>query len=320
MQRNAMPAAVVLLFSAATSFADAGLAQQGSSLFEQKCAACHTIGGGDRVGPDLQGVTARRPEEWMRRFIMDPNALISAGDPVATRLVAQFNQIIMPNLGLQEAEATALIEHLRSSGAAQPAPEPQVTLLPQPALDAPQRQILWLFLAAAAVIVGVFTQVALSTRSPAEVDVKRAYAVRRVFFICGVGVLGGILLATITRTPYAIAGVRPDRIVYVAARQFDFVFSDEPITSVGDLPAVPHADRLQVPAGALVEFRVTSLDVNHGFGVYGAERQLLAQTQAMPGYFNRLLVRMDTAAQYRVLCLEYCAAGHHLMQSVISVE
>jgi cytochrome c oxidase subunit 2 len=108
--------------------------------------------------------------------------------------------------------------------------------------------------------------------------------------------------------------------VYVAARQFDFVFSDEPIMSVADLAQVPRIDQLEIPAGALVEFRVTSLDVNHGFGLYGPGRQIIAQTQAMPGYFNRLLVRLAEPAQYKVLCLEYCAAGHHLMQTRLTVK
>jgi len=106
----------------------------------------------------------------------------------------------------------------------------------------------------------------------------------------------------------------------VAARQFDFVFSDEPITSAADLAQVPRIANLEVAAGTLVEFRVTSLDVTHGFALYGAERQIIAQTQAMPGYFNRLLVRFDEPAQYKVFCLEYCAAGHHLMQAQVAVN
>lgn len=34
------------------SFSNA-LAQDASKLFEEKCAGCHTIGGGELVGPDL---------------------------------------------------------------------------------------------------------------------------------------------------------------------------------------------------------------------------------------------------------------------------
>jgi len=295
-------------------------AGSGATLFEQKCTACHTIGGGVRVGPDLAGVTERRPEAWLLQFITAPDKLFAARDPTATALLKQFNQIQMPNLGVTEEEAHALIAHLRSAGGvaapAQAAPAPMA----QPALVSPQAGILELFLILSAIIAVVIAWIGFSTRAPAEVDVKRAYKLRRVFFITGVVAVLALLVATIPLAPYAKAGARADRVVYVAARQFDFVFSDEPITSAADLAQVRRIERLEVPAGTLVEFRVTSLDVNHGFGLYGPQRQIIAQTQAMPGYFNRLLVRLTEPAQYQVLCLEYCAAGHHLMQTHLTVQ
>ena len=33
--------------------------EPGQALFKTMCAPCHTIGFGDRVGPDLRGVTIR---------------------------------------------------------------------------------------------------------------------------------------------------------------------------------------------------------------------------------------------------------------------
>jgi cytochrome c oxidase subunit II len=38
--------------------------------------------------------------------------------------------------------------------------------------------------------------------------------------------------------------------------------------------------------GEPIEFRVTSKDVTHGFGLYDENMQLIAQTQAMPEYTN----------------------------------
>ena len=38
------------------------------ALFEQKCAACHTIGKGRLVGPDLAGVNKRRSKKWLNNF------------------------------------------------------------------------------------------------------------------------------------------------------------------------------------------------------------------------------------------------------------
>lgn len=309
-------------FAQAGAAAGADTAAAGKALFEQRCTACHTIGGGVRVGPDLAGVTQRVSEDWLVRFIMEPDKVIASKDPTAMALVKQFNQIQMPNLGVTQDEVHAIIAHLRSAAATAPAePAPAPVPMSQPPLASPQAGILELFLIITIVIAAVFIWVGFSSRTPHDVDVKRAYGLRRVFFIGGVIAAVGLLVATIPMAPYArFSSARPDRIVYVAARQFDFVFSDEPITGAADLSQVQRIDQLEIPAGSLVEFRVTSLDVNHGFGLYGPQRQIIAQTQAMPGYFNRLRVRLTEPAQYRVLCLEYCASGHHLMQTHLSVK
>ncbi|MCZ7565365.1 MAG: c-type cytochrome [Burkholderiales bacterium] len=321
MRSLLMPALIFTLALAGPARADP--AAEGKVLFEQKCASCHTIGGGDRIGPDLHGVAERRPQEWLLRFVTEPDKMIAAKDEVAVRLYEKYNRIIMPNLGLAENDARALLAHIQAASSATPpaaAAPPTPLRMPRPQLIAPQSTILVAFLALAAVIIAVFAWVALSTRSPAEVDVKKAYGVRKIFFVTASVVLVALLIATLPRAPYAGADVKPDRIVHVAARQFDFVFSDEPIVSASDLGRVPTIQRLELKAGALVEFRVTALDVNHGFGLYGPQRQLLAQTQAMPGYVNRLVVRLAEPGQYKVFCLEYCAAGHHLMQSGVTVN
>lgn len=79
-------------------------------------------------------------------------------------------------------------------------------------------------------------------------------------------------------------------------------------------------DRKKVALGKPVEFRVTSTDVNHGFGLYDQAGRLVAQTQAMPGYVNRLTHVFDAPGTYRVLCLEYCGLAHHEMVAEIIVS
>lgn len=301
--------------------AGADAAARGQLIFEQSCTACHTIGQGDRIGPDLHGVTTRQSREWLLKFIAAPDQAIAAKDPVVMDLMKRFNQLPMPNLGLTGPQVQDIVAYLESAAAGPAAAAAPAIVAPmsQPELQAPQSTILIVFLAITALIAIVFAWIGTSTRSPATVDVHRAYGLRRIFFILGAATAIIVLVATIPNAPYAKAGTRADRIVYVAARQFDFVYSDEPITSTADLSQVARIQDLQIPAGTLVEFRVTSLDVTHGFGLYGPDRQIIAQTQAMPGYFNRLLVRLDQPAEYKVLCLEYCAAGHHLMQTHLVV-
>ncbi|MCC6202958.1 MAG: hypothetical protein IT494_08125 [Gammaproteobacteria bacterium] len=127
-----------------------------------------------------------------------------------------------------------------------------------------------------------------------------------------------VLGFTLPRSPYASNGAT-DRLVYATALQFAFVYSSEPVTSREDLGKVETITDLEVPAGSTVEFRVTSLDVNHNFAIYDEAGVLVAQVQAMPGYVNRLRVKIDEPGRYTVLCLEYCGLAHHVMSSAFIV-
>jgi mono/diheme cytochrome c family protein len=77
-------------------------------LFTQRCSTCHNIGGGDKVGPDLLGVTGRRDKAWAARFVRTPGAVIDAGDPVAQELLARANGVRMPDQALTDEEFEAL--------------------------------------------------------------------------------------------------------------------------------------------------------------------------------------------------------------------
>lgn len=91
-------------------------ASAGATLFKQKCAACHTIGGGDTVGPDLAGVTEERDAAWLKKWIADPAGMIASGDPAATSLKNKYG-MVMPTLGLSEEEIDNVIAYLASGGA-----------------------------------------------------------------------------------------------------------------------------------------------------------------------------------------------------------
>lgn len=74
-----------------------------------------------------------------------------------------------------------------------------------------------------------------------------------------------------------------------------------------------------VQAGSPVEFRVTSGDVNHGFAIYTPDGRILTQTQAMPGYTNKLLWTFDQPGTYTLQCLEFCGVGHAHMTTTLEV-
>ena len=91
---------------------------RGQYTFANHCAACHTIGGGEHFGPDLKGVTTRRDHDWLARFILSPEKVREAGDPIALALRAKYKSVVMPSLDLGSDDAKVLIEYIeRESGA-----------------------------------------------------------------------------------------------------------------------------------------------------------------------------------------------------------
>lgn len=91
---------------------DEALAQRGEALFGTKgCVACHTVGKGRLVGPDLLGVTERREREWVLSMVMNPDSMLRA-DTAAKALLAQY-YTPMTNMNVARDEARALYEFLR---------------------------------------------------------------------------------------------------------------------------------------------------------------------------------------------------------------
>lgn len=91
---------------------------RGQYLYSTECAACHSLGHGDTIGPDLLGITRLRDPKWLTRIVQTPDLLLDEKDPLATALFAQYKQLRMPNLHL-DAEATKLvIDYMEAQAAA----------------------------------------------------------------------------------------------------------------------------------------------------------------------------------------------------------
>jgi protein SCO1 len=90
----------------------------GEDLFRQKCAACHSLGRGDLLGPDLADVTRRRDRAWLARWLANPERLVAEQDPLALELARRSGKVTMPNLGLTRAEVEALIAYMDGAASA----------------------------------------------------------------------------------------------------------------------------------------------------------------------------------------------------------
>ena len=87
-------------------------AERGAALFEERCAQCHTVGGGDRRGPDLARAALRRDPAWVRAMVAFPDSMFR------TDSLAKW---VMEVHGVEPAEATtenpdlvALVAFLRT--------------------------------------------------------------------------------------------------------------------------------------------------------------------------------------------------------------
>ena len=107
MLRRYLPP-ILLVAMAGHAQADAG-----KELFEAKCTSCHTVGGGDGVGPDLKGVGVRRSTDWVLGVITEPDKLTAQKDPTQLELTKKYG-MEMPNLGVNRDDALKIVTFLQA--------------------------------------------------------------------------------------------------------------------------------------------------------------------------------------------------------------
>ena len=103
---------LLTLFFSTPSF---GQTADDVSNFAQ-CKACHTIGGGKLVGPDLKGITERRDEAWLIKFIQNSQALVAAGDEAAVKVFNENYKIPMPSHKLSDNQVKGILKYIAAGG------------------------------------------------------------------------------------------------------------------------------------------------------------------------------------------------------------
>lgn len=108
---------MAVMMAAWTSPGARAEASTGEENFSTICGACHTIGGGVRVGPDLKDVSQRRTGEWLLRYITSSQTMIRSGDPTAVALFAEFNNVVMPDAPYSADEIKEILAFINSGKA-----------------------------------------------------------------------------------------------------------------------------------------------------------------------------------------------------------
>jgi cytochrome c oxidase subunit 2 len=172
-----------------------------------------------------------------------------------------------------------------------------------------QNTVWILTIVATGVLGGIFLWVAANAgRSDDDAAGMARAAYRWRAHLFWVVLVAGVIItfATLSQWPipgHALAANKPDTVIRAVGAQWRWTL-----------------DRNTVRAGELVESQVSADDVNHGFAIYQGKSRIIAQTQAMPGYVNKLQVRFTEPGEYEVLCLEYCGLAHHGMRAAIKVK
>jgi cytochrome c oxidase subunit II len=172
--------------------------------------------------------------------------------------------------------------------------------------------VLFLTLVGVIFVGGVFYYVIANSQEVEEFPnvQQKWYSIRSKWFVFLVGLALVATFATLIPFPVppqannAYAGAENEKqVVEVSGYQWYWTMSTDTVVT-----------------GKPVVFRVTGADVNHGFGIYNEDLKLLGQTQAMPGYTNKLVYTFNKPGKYRILCLEYCGLAHHAMIAELNVE
>lgn len=93
-----------------------GNANEGEDLFNLTCKACHTVGKGKLVGPDLQNITDKKSQDWLISFIKSSGSMIKSGDADAIAISKEFNGILMPDNLYSDAQIVSILDYIKGGG------------------------------------------------------------------------------------------------------------------------------------------------------------------------------------------------------------
>jgi hypothetical protein len=96
---------------------DQAMVDNGSSIYDLKCSACHKLSDKRVVGPGWKGITDKRRPEWIMNMITNVEVMLDK-DPEAQKL---FEECLtrMPNQNVSVEEARSILEFMYANDQAE---------------------------------------------------------------------------------------------------------------------------------------------------------------------------------------------------------
>jgi len=89
---------------------------EGEDLFNLTCKACHTIGKGRLVGPDLLNISEKHSQEWMVSFIKSSSSMVNSGDEKAVAIFDEYNKLLMPDNAYSDGQIINILTFIEQGG------------------------------------------------------------------------------------------------------------------------------------------------------------------------------------------------------------
>ena len=91
---------------------DSAMAEQGKTIYNSKCTACHHPTE-KLIGPPQKGIFEKRTPEWIMNMMLNPQEMLDK-NPIAQKLLKEYSNIPMTSQGLSEEDARKILEYLRT--------------------------------------------------------------------------------------------------------------------------------------------------------------------------------------------------------------
>jgi cytochrome c2 len=109
---------ITLLMTSFNSFA-----YDAEKAWKTNCATCHTIGNGDKIGPDLAELSKRRTVDWVVKFVNYPDGMINGdeeesgyekADPMAKKVYELYKPTLMAEQEMTKEEVKKMMDYIDS--------------------------------------------------------------------------------------------------------------------------------------------------------------------------------------------------------------